>query len=89
MPDQVTTARELGASLRAHRRRLGLTQDQVARRAQVSRQWLLRLEQGHPNAELALVLDVARALGLAVEFRPLPEQIAGEVDLDRLLGELS
>ena len=89
MADQVTTARELGASLRAHRRRLGLTQEQVARRAQVTRQWLLRLEQGHPKAELGLVLDVARALEVAVEFRPVPEQIPGEVDLDQLMGELS
>jgi HTH-type transcriptional regulator/antitoxin HipB len=89
MTSQVATARELGAALRAHRKQLGLTQAQVARRAHVTRQWLVRLEQGHPNAELGLVLDVARVLGVAVEFRPIPEQVAGEIDLDQVLGDLS
>ncbi len=89
MTDQVTTVRELGASLRARRRRIGLTQAQVAQRAHVTRQWLVRLERGHPNAELGLVLDVARALDVAIEFRPVPAQVAGDVDLDQVLGELS
>lgn len=89
MASQVTTARELGAALRAHRKKLGLTQAQVAQRAHVTRQWLARLEQGHPNAELGLVLDVARALGVAVEFKPVPEQVPGEIDLDQVLGDLA
>nr|WP_152361785.1 helix-turn-helix domain-containing protein [Microlunatus speluncae] len=89
MTGPITTVRELGTSLRARRRGLGLTQHEVAQQARVTRQWLVRLEHGHHSAELGLVLDVARALGVAIEFRPLPEQVPGEVDLDQVLDELT
>jgi y4mF family transcriptional regulator len=67
------TPAELGALVRDERQRLGLTQAELARRAVVSQRWLSCLERGHPNAQLALVQGVLRALGLelAVTAKPV------------------
>lgn len=89
MDHRVTTVREIGAALRARRLELGLTQLETARRAHVTRQWLVRLERGHPTAELGLVLAVAGALELVLDFRSRPEQVPAEVDLDQILDGLS
>lgn len=85
----IVTARELGTALRARRRELGLTQDELARRAGVTRQWMIRLERGHGTAELGLVLAVVRELGLAVDLQPTTEQVNGDIDLDELLERYS
>lgn len=71
----VTNALELGAQLRAARRAAGLTQAQVAESANVSRAFVIDLEQGkRPGAELSRVLAVARALNrsfvLVEDVRP-------------------
>lgn len=81
----IVTARELGTALRARRRELGLTQDELARRPGVTRQWMIRLERGHRTAELGLVLAVVRVLGLAIDLQPIHEPVSGDVDLDELL----
>lgn len=84
------TVRELGAQIRNRRVAAGMTQDEVAKASNVSRQWLIRLEQGHDNAELHKVLAVVGALGLAVVLSPKPvEQGTGDVDLDQLLGGIA
>lgn len=80
-----TSAAELGADLRAWRIRRGLTQQELADRAQVSRPWLVRLERGHAGAELGKVIAVARALGLVLELTAEPEP-RSDVDLDQILG---
>lgn len=68
----LTTVRDLGAALRDARRAAGLSQQALAERAGVSRQWLSRLETGsNPGAELRKVLDVLAALSLAVELGPM------------------
>ncbi len=64
---KVRTARNLGAAVRDARRRQGLTQQQLAQRAGVSREWLVRLEQGHARLELQLVLNTLAAAGLALQ----------------------
>ncbi len=67
----LTTVRDLGAAVRAARRAAGLSQAALAARADVSRQWLSRLETGsNPGAELRKVLDVLTVLGLAVSLTP-------------------
>jgi HTH-type transcriptional regulator/antitoxin HipB len=68
------TVRDLGAALRDARRAAGLSQEALADRAGVSRQWLSRLETGtNPGAELRKVLDVLAALGLAFKLGPSPQ----------------
>lgn len=63
----VRSAREIGALVRAERDKAGLTQAQLADRAQVSRRWLIATESGeHPRAEVSRLLRVFDALGLAV-----------------------
>ncbi|MFB6720396.1 helix-turn-helix domain-containing protein [Kribbella sp. NPDC056345] len=64
---EIRSARNLGAAVRDARRRHGLTQQELARRANVSREWLVRLEQGHARLELQLVLNTLAAAGLVLE----------------------
>ena len=67
----VTTVRDLGAAVREARRRAGLSQQALADRAGVPRQWVSRLETGsNPGAELRKVLDVFAALSLTVVLQP-------------------
>ena len=62
----------LGAELRRLRTTAGLTQQQLADRAGVSRRWIGLCEKGHPGAELGNLMRVMRALGLAARFEPSP-----------------
>lgn len=59
---RVSTAKELGAYVRGERRAQGLTQVELASRAGVSRDWLIRLEAGERRLEVGLVLDVLNSL---------------------------
>ena len=61
---EIRTARDLGAAVREARGRLGLTQQELARKAGVSREWLVRLERGHARLELQLVLNTLAAARL-------------------------
>lgn len=70
---QLHTVRDVGATVRDARAQRGLTQAELARRAGVSREWLVRLEHGSPRLEMQLVLDTLAAVGLslaAVESDP-------------------
>ncbi|MGP9604206.1 helix-turn-helix domain-containing protein [Brachybacterium sp. AOP42-E1-35] len=62
---RVRTPQDLGAALRDARRARALTQAELARAAEVSREWLIGVEQGRrPRAELEKVLAVLAALDL-------------------------
>ena len=91
MPKQVTSIRDLAATVRGRRKELGLSQADVARSARVSRQWVSEFEAGKPTAELWLVIRLLNALGLNLsiddtrphqKMRPAAPQ---KVDLDDLL----
>ncbi len=64
---QVRTVRDLGAMVRTTRRAHGLTQADLADRLRVSRDWVVRLEQGSPRLETQKVLDALGVLGLTLE----------------------
>lgn len=87
MVEELVTAEEVGEALRVNRIALGWTQSELAKRARVSRQWLIKVEAGHPGAELGRLLSVLHALHLAVAFPRRQPPTAGEVDLDRFLAE--
>jgi transcriptional regulator with XRE-family HTH domain len=72
----VRSARTLGMLVREQRRRLGLTQAQLARRAGVSRQWLSGLERGREGAELGRVLRTLACAGVILKFEePQPSPL--------------
>ncbi len=72
---QVRTTRDLGSRIRERRDEAGLTADQVAELARVSRRLLLELEQGkRSNVGFSNVLRILQVLGLRLEVasRGLP-----------------
>lgn len=64
---QATTVHDLGALVRSRRRVLDLTQADLAARLGVSRDWVVRLEAGHPRLEAQRVLDALTTLGLTLD----------------------
>lgn len=65
MERKITHQKNLGAFIHDARTKSGLTQQELALQAGVSRKWLIGIEQGErPRAELNKVLDVLRALGI-------------------------
>jgi HTH-type transcriptional regulator / antitoxin HipB len=82
---RLNNVRDLGLYVRDRRRRLGLTQAELAASAQVSRRWLSDLEAGKATAEVGLVFKVLHALGLAVDISPV-EFGPGDIDLDVVLA---
>lgn len=78
---RLNNARDLGLYVRDRRRRLNLTQVQLAGSAQVSRRWLSDLEAGKATAEIGLVFKVLHALEVALDASPV-ERDAGDIDLD-------
>jgi HTH-type transcriptional regulator / antitoxin HipB len=67
----VRSASDVGRSVRDRRRKLGLSQADLAKRAGVTRQWILALEAGKSTAELGLVLSTLQALGLRISVHPV------------------
>ncbi len=78
---RVTTVDDVAGAVRSARRDRGWTQAELASRAGVSRDWVNRLERGAGRVELAKVLDVLAALGLAasVDERVSPVDLAAIV----------
>jgi HTH-type transcriptional regulator / antitoxin HipB len=85
----VNSINDLAAVVRGRRLSVGLSQEQAAARAGVSRQWIGELEQGKPTAELGLVLGLLDALDLSItlDVRSSEERPASSVDLDDVLDE--
>lgn len=81
---RIASVRDLALYLRDRRQQLGLTQEQLANSAGVSRRWLSNLEAGKPTAELGLVLRAIDALGLTFDLRPELDS-DDSVSLDELL----
>jgi HTH-type transcriptional regulator/antitoxin HipB len=52
--------------IRSVRRAQGLSQDQLAQRLDVSRAWIVQIEQGKPSVRLDLVLRVLNELEISL-----------------------
>jgi HTH-type transcriptional regulator/antitoxin HipB len=63
---------DLGQAIRDVRLEAGLTQQQLADRAGLSRAWLARVESGHRKAELEYLMRTVAALGLSLALAPTP-----------------
>ena len=68
--DIVGSAAELGTIVRAQRKRLALTQLDVAGLGNTGNRFIVDLENGKPTVQLQKVLDVMDLLGLEVMVRP-------------------
>lgn len=59
----VRSPEDLGRALGELRRARGLTQEQTATQAGITRAWLAQLERGRPSRSLSVVLRLIRRLG--------------------------
>lgn len=86
---KIRTPKEIGSLVRQSRKDQSLTQLNLARRIGVSRDWIIRLEQGKGGVELALVLRTLKALGLVLDVQQSEPNRAEEtgIDLDQILRE--
>ncbi|MDE0066922.1 MAG: helix-turn-helix domain-containing protein [Acidimicrobiaceae bacterium] len=60
----IETSADLGAVVKQTRRAAGITQQSLAELVGSSRQWVIRLEQGHHRMAMGTVIEVLRVLGL-------------------------
>ena len=61
---EIATLNELGETIRAERRRQGLTQDELAQLSGVGINFVSQIERGKPTAEIGKVFAVLRMLGI-------------------------
>ena len=65
--EPITSARQAGIFVHDTRVRQGLSQDELARRANISRRQLSALERGHaPGISLSRLLTIFHALGITL-----------------------
>jgi HTH-type transcriptional regulator/antitoxin HipB len=69
-PSTSRSAKDFGASLRARRKELGLTQGDIADIIGVNRRVLGQLEGGKGTVQLQIALAAAQAVGLDVQLTP-------------------
>ena len=62
--DIIYDVEALGTLIRMRRKKLGYTQEQVAKANGCSLRFISELERGKPGAGLALVLRIANSIGL-------------------------
>jgi len=74
----IKSTQKLGDALRSARKRLGLTQPQLALAAGVGVRFIVDLESGKPTVRLDSVLRVIDALGGVINLEGLPSS-ASEV----------
>lgn len=67
---RITTIDDVAGTVRLARKDRGWTQAQLAVHAHVSRDLVNRLENGSTRVEIARVLDILAALGLAIVIVP-------------------
>lgn len=79
---------QLGAQLRSARLQANLSQDELGRRAGVSRQLVSRIESGHPNGEISAVIAVANALEYSITATPRRTPSTGEQAARDLINQL-
>lgn len=66
----ITSTKDVGLQLRAHRKNAHLTQERAAELCGVGTRFFSELERGKPNLQWAKVLQVLRGFGLELWLRP-------------------
>ncbi len=67
---KVCSAEELGALIREVRKKLGVTQKDLAMSAGTGLRFIVDLEKGKPTCETGKTLQVLSALGLGITISP-------------------
>lgn len=75
---QVDTMRDVAVLVRSTRLARGMTQAELAAQMGVSRDWVVRLEKGHPRLEVQRVLDALHVLGVEMQSTNPSEDSQGE-----------
>ena len=89
---KVRTPLDLGLAIRDQRRKLGLSQAELARKVGVGRQWVVAMEHGKSRAELGLVLRALSAMDLRLTIQPSDRQARSDdemslVDIDAVIND--
>ena len=92
MLKNIRTISDAANAVRGRRAELGISQDELARRAGTSRKWVYEFEAGKPGAELRFVLAVLEALDLRLSVSPAGTRDPTDLpdlapDLDALLDD--
>ena len=74
MSDVTNILENIGAMIRIRRKRLGMTQQDVAEIAGVQRQTISRVETGNGTVAVTTLARVAMVVGLELGVRPRYEQ---------------
>jgi HTH-type transcriptional regulator/antitoxin HipB len=87
---QIKTTSDIGALVRDRRAEARWSQEELAKRAGVSRLWIVQLEKGKPTAQVGLVLRVLKELGIALDAAPPSRDTSSRkgskvVNLDRII----
>ncbi len=69
----MNTMQEMGVAVRLERKRLGVTQAELAMSAGTGLRFVVDLEKGKATVQAGKVLDVLQALGLRLEIHSLRE----------------
>lgn len=87
---RISTPAELGAAVRARRRKLGLEQRELAEKIGVSRKWVIDVEKGSRGASIGLILRALRALKLSLDAAPEPsrhtKRSPHDIDIDAVIS---
>ena len=67
----ISSPEQLGATIRAERKRLRATQKDLAMASGTGLRFIVDLEKGKPTCQIGKALEVLRALGLTVEIARL------------------
>ncbi len=67
---EIARASDLGAVLRHGRLQKGWSQQELAGKLGVTRQWVASVEAGAPTARVGLVIDALRWVDVLIETRP-------------------
>ena len=65
---QIHTSRDMGLLIRSRRKELGLSQEALAKKTGVGRQWIVEIERGRVNATLGLLLRLTKVLELQLSI---------------------
>jgi transcriptional regulator with XRE-family HTH domain len=71
MTDTSDTTTGFGAALKSRRKRLGLTQLEVANLSGVNRETVVRAERGDEGVSVGTLARIARAVGLELALEPV------------------
>ena len=65
---EITDSISLGAAIRKARKRLNVTQKELALTAGTGLRFIIDLEKGKPTCQMGKALEIARSLGLRLEM---------------------